>query len=441
MDFYLIARGFTAFWGTLMIPLSYAVLSRIRKNAGIIASVFTAFLPVFVTHSAYATPDIPLTFAVMLIIFLSERFLNTDNFKYLIGICITTAAGITIKYTAAVCCLWIAILLFVKKFMTGQYRSFLKYLFFSAFIVISVCFLLAPNLFTNFQQTLETVMLESRNTHLGADGLGFFGNFLYYLKSFLHSSGYECLILLTAGVFFCLLPENYYSCIFLHLGGLFWVFTSILSLHWERWGMPIYGYFIFLSALGTSFIFESLHNSLFSECRIRNAGKALSAVFCLLPFMILCSCFFTSLVNSVASYKTETRILALSYCQEHEITEQNAIYDGYTPFMLNSPSTISFSIGSQGDLILPEGKEQAEYAIVCSKMYDRYFAEPEKYSGAIYLYNYLEQNYPLIYKANAVLGGTSYWAYRNFCGKIRILMSPSDITGGPEIKIYRLTDD
>lgn len=67
--FYLLARLFTVFWGTAMIPLMGAFVGKILKSdciktryAQLAAVGMITFSAIFVQHSSLATPDIPLAF-------------------------------------------------------------------------------------------------------------------------------------------------------------------------------------------------------------------------------------------------------------------------------------------------------------------------------------------------------------------------------------------
>ena len=114
-EFYAIARCFTAAWGILMIWVGYLVLEKIWRGTGLIGAFLIAFFPTFVTHSHYATPDIPLSTVFLIRIYYSFRYLEDGDKKSLALTCLFTAIACTIKYTGVVLCALIAAMVIYKS--------------------------------------------------------------------------------------------------------------------------------------------------------------------------------------------------------------------------------------------------------------------------------------------------------------------------------------
>lgn len=130
MPFYLIARFLTAIFGTLLIPLSALFVGEIARGQklkyGNLIQLFTAiliaFLSVFVTQSAYATPDIVLTFFV---VFFSLNMLYYVEYGRLINcICcaLTIGISITIKYPGAILCVPFALMVVYRSLVEKKRR-------------------------------------------------------------------------------------------------------------------------------------------------------------------------------------------------------------------------------------------------------------------------------------------------------------------------------
>ena len=79
--FYVLSRLIVMVFGVLMIPLSYVICEEIYPKSGKYAATLVTIFPIFVVHSGYATPDIPLTFMTMLVSYLSMQYLKKDNNK------------------------------------------------------------------------------------------------------------------------------------------------------------------------------------------------------------------------------------------------------------------------------------------------------------------------------------------------------------------------
>lgn len=423
MAFYLIARAYTAFFGVLTIILTYKIFEKISPRAQLYAVALVAFFPIFVQHSALATPDITLTFFVLLISYQSILYLENSSLKYLTFMCVTTGIGITCKYTCAIACIWIGIVICLDCIRMRDYVGILKKGLYSFIVVVGVCFFCAPNLFTNMPQTIKSLRQEARSVHLGADGLGFFGNFNYYLMIFLDTAGYETLIGLLAGVVFCLKKRNPATISF-GMGLLFWVCISVLALHWERWGMPIYIFFLLLTAAGLSYLYGLAPK------------RWLRPVSCILGSIILLNNLLSSLLVVQSSLTTEARVDAIQFCTENGITKENSLSDGYSPFFLAGPKGINLAFDKEGKLAVPEG---IKYIIMSSMMYGRFYAEPERFRHQVDMYEEIQKNNELIYQK-----GGQHYRHSNF-GIINSIYAlhglfsyNKNMRSGSIIKIYRI---
>lgn len=423
MLFYLVARLYTVFWGTLTIFLAYKMTEKIKCDAKCLAAGFVSFFPVFVKNSAYATPDIVLTFFVLLIAYLSIFYLEKFENKFLIGICVATGIGITIKYTCAISCIWIAILVCIDCFKRRKYFEILKKGVFCIVIVLGVSFLIAPNLYINISETISILRFESRSMHLGSDGLGFLGNLSFYFNVFLENVGYEVFGFFVVGVAFCKKNKKAMSML---LGVLFLIFTSTLALHWERWGMPIYIFCAIISALGISYLYD-----------LSVERKWLKYAVYIIGSLILMNLLLSSILVVQRKLTTEANVDAIQFCKENGITEKNTLYDGYTPFQLNYPGTILVKIKESGEL---DVDNNIEYLMISALMYERYYAEPERYQDIVNMYDSIQDNCELIYEAGGDYYEHSNFAIVNIVKAIQglILHDENTITGYM-IKIYEIS--
>ena len=92
----------------------------------------------------------------------------------------------------------------------------------------------------------------------------------------------------------------------------------------------------------------------------------------------------------------------MSFCEENDITKENSIYEGYSPLCVSGPASLNCSMDTEGNLAFPVDKENAEYIVLSSNMYGRYYAEPERYAGQIAVYEKIKEQYPLIYENQTV---------------------------------------
>ncbi len=438
MAFYLIARAYTAFFGTLMIPLVYMMCEKLKKGAGIIAAFITTFYPLFIINSGYATPDIVLATIVLAVAYVSMLYLEKPTLKKVVFMSVLTGIGITVKYTCAICCIWIAIIVILDAIRSKKYKLIMQYGIIAMIIVFGTTFFMAPNLFTNITETIQTLRIEARSVHIGADGLGFWGNFKFYITEF---SEY-CIGTLTIviGVFY-LIKQKKMKYVSMGLGILFWICTSVLALHWDRWGMPMYVFFVILMALGI----HTMCNWAMQKLTLDESGwKKILYTMVYALGVFICACIMIFGVSTTKScVLSQTRILALEYCLEEGITAQNSIYDGYTPFMLDGVKTISIMLDSEGKICLTEEQQDAEYIIISGTMYNRYYAEEERYAETVAMYDAIQEQCELIkiYEScgfTVKSGGIVNSIINNI---VFIFTDMDDLTAGTTIQIYKVPSD
>lgn len=198
MAFYMLARFYTTLFGTALVPLSSLYVRKLTKEiddkykniAQLATVILIAFSTIFVQHSAYATPDIVLTFFVMLFAYGMMCYCENGNKKYLFLCIIVIGIGITIKYPAAILCLPLAVMVIYRAcFVDNRPLDIIKYGLTGIGIIFLAIFILAPNLITDINSVYVNFIEEARPNHLGADGLGFGGNLIFYLQCIISNIG------------------------------------------------------------------------------------------------------------------------------------------------------------------------------------------------------------------------------------------------------------
>ncbi len=395
MMFYVIARLFTAFWGIAMIPLTYMFTSKIMDRAKWIATAFVAFFPVFVQHSAYSTPDIPLTFFMLLGAYYAILYIEKPSTKTLIIMDVICALSITIKYTGAIYALWIAAVVIYKGVCDKDYKRIFVSAAISVGIVIAVTFAVAPNLYLEIQKTIDTLRFESRDQQLAADGLSNLGNFVYYFKVFFAKMGYEAVVPFAFGIYGLAVKEKKLLKTF-GLGFIYWLSMSSLSLHWERWGIPTYIFMIVVVSVGIITIWD-----MFNVKPVRGIVIALGA-------LIGCNLIVSTLLTVQGNTLKDARVAAREWCDAYGITADNAIYDDYTPFGLNGRDNNKWllQVSEDGASLA----EEIQYIIINMDMCDMYIADAANYPSEVAWYTYVMQNEEAIYEIDG-----SYGAHDDFC--------------------------
>ena len=96
--FILISRTITACFGVAMIVVAYLIGKRFTRAIGVLAAFLVAFFPTFVDQSHFATPDVPLSFALMIVILGCMRYLDSPSWGNLLLASLGVSVAIAIKY-------------------------------------------------------------------------------------------------------------------------------------------------------------------------------------------------------------------------------------------------------------------------------------------------------------------------------------------------------
>lgn len=439
--FYIIARIYTVFWGCALIPFGALLAGRIFKKEEhlqapiqILTAGLFSFSYIFVQHSAYATPDIVLTFFFVVIAYESLNYMENGNRKALYLMAALTGIAITIKYPAAVITLYIACIVIYRAVSFKQYRMIVISGFQCAGIMLITMFITAPNLFTDIHTLIGILGREARTAHLGADGLGLFGNMNYYFTTAVNSFGYVSVI-----CFFCGLAHlirhhrKEYLPLLLNTG--YWMILSILSLHWLRWGFPMYIAYVLITAAGFLFLFEQCR----THIKNRFAASGIRFVVATAGIIGMTSILLTSVSIVVYSLKEDTRVHAMEYCAANNITVDNSIYEGYTPLhtAVRKPQHDCFVLEEDGSVTVVPELADKEYLVISSSYKKRYAAKPDLYPAENMIYQGIENTYPLIYSISGK--GINHKAndLKNIREQIKYLLSGESLTGN-SIYIYDL---
>ncbi len=444
MAFYVIARGFTALFGTAMIPLAGILAGRMvreerQRYLTQIATAFViAFSPILVEHSAYATPDIVLTFFILLFTLLAQCYLETGKTMYLWSSVLVTGIGITIKYPAAILCAVVAAMVIFRSVRERKFWNIVRYGMISIALLAATVFVIAPNLFTDFSTVYETLVFESRPNHLGADGLGWAGNIRFYLETTVRDLEWFSLIFAGAGILWAVRNRSERTAVLL-IGPFYLVCISALSLHWVQWGIPGYVYYDMLTALGVSGMVYWLHHA-----RRPEPAKKFALAACAAFAGILGLSLFLSAAGTARSRLLEdTRSISLRYCTENGINTGNSIFEGYTPLSPNGAAGYryyAFHI-KDGKACINEPYATKQYFITSDSYSGRFLAESEQYPDQAEIYRAIPESYEKVYEVN---GGNGYsrkaLAIQNIPYSVRFFMEEPACTGSA-IYIYDLSPE
>jgi len=427
LNFYAYARFLISIMGAMIPVIVYKIGNEFRNKFGLFAALVFALFPSYVLHSLYITPDVPITLFTLLVIYFTVRYLNRGE-KFSIYLATLFAAITTAeKYPGliTITIVWAGII--INYFQNPEHSKLtkiwplVKRLTCFSLIFVFTLFIVAPFIFIEYQQVIEALLRESRTTHLGADNLGWGGNLFFYLRSFCSWTNLLSILFIGSGIY-ALIKNREKSHLLLFYGTIYWIALSVLSLHWERWALPMYITPLFLTGMGINFLWELPKKNVI----VKYLAPLSIVIFLIAQFI------FTLHIPTSMMF-TDTRLIALSYAEERGITPENSLYEGYTPFLPGHPRTI-FNEFNENACI-------ANFIILSSSMFGRYYREPDRYQKEILIYENIRNNNLLLVKFDPQLH------YNGFSNKLsdilfyfdyRIRATDKTRLKGPVIEIYQV---
>lgn len=429
LNFYHYARLLISLLGSLIPIVAYKIGKEFKPNFAVPAALFFAFFPSYVLHSLYITPDIPLMLFTLIVIYFTIRYLTKNDEKSIYLAILFSAINTAEKYPGLISLAIVFLGIFIKSFehpadpiKIKLWRT-TKILLRAGLVFVIALFFVAPYLFFNYPKVVEALIFESRSTHLGADNLGWGGNLTFYVQAFASWINIFQILLIGFGIYALIKWRNKHTLILLY-GALYWILISVLSLHWERWALPMYITPLFLMAIGITYLWELI-----------KTVPRLKLILLTLLFLTFSQQFIRSVHIPVRMKFTDTRLIALNYCNQNGITPNNSLYEGYTPFLPGHPKFIFQENITEN--------EDIHYVIVSSKMYERFYNEPARYEQEILFYENVRNTELLLAKYEPSPGATGTIEQMDDIGfyiKQRLQLTLNDRYTGPTIEIYQIVE-
>jgi 4-amino-4-deoxy-L-arabinose transferase-like glycosyltransferase len=433
-SFILISRTITACFGIAMIVVAYLIGIRFTRAIGVMAAFGVAFFPPFVVNSHFATPDVPLAFAFMIVILGCMRYLTSPSWGNLLLACLGVSIGSAIKYPGALGALMIAVTVILSGVQARAWRRVLVHGAAAIAAVLGFIFMISPVLFTNFQAVASSFTAnETGSRGLGADGLGWLGNIRYYAETFATSAGIILMVCFALGVLWSIHLRLLQS-IPLWTGAVVWVLLSTVPLHWPRWGLPMYLTPLLIAPVGAYYSFRYLIN--------RGSARWLVLGAISLGAVAAANLVAGSVAASAQFVMKNTQTLAPDLAARG-IDHTNTAFEGYTPLLPGKPNGAFNAFELKGGRLALSSKVHnrpgTRYLVLSSDMYGRFMADPQ-YVAQRKFYSQVDKQFPLLTTYDAVAIGKptvfevpSIWNAAGY-----LLQAAQGGYSGPTIRVYRV---
>ena len=427
LNFYFHSRLLISILGSLIPVVAYKIGKEISLKFALLSAIGFAVFPIYTEHSLYITPDIPITLFSLIVIYFAYRFINTNQQKYIILATVFSAINTAEKYPGLLSLLIVLAAVLIQIIENKEdspkikFRNFLLRSLIIVLVFIITLFIVAPFLFIEYQSVLDALIAESRSTHLGADNLGWLGNMWFYVKTFYANINVIGILIFVTGLFSLIKTWNKKYILLLY-GFFYWIALSKLALHWDRWALPMFTAPLFIICFGIAFLLD--------KSKLYQVTRLISA---LLIALFIFQQGVHTLYIPVRQKFVDTRLVSKVFCEENGITVKNSIYEGYTPLVP------SIAKGILSDYRMDISNK--EYILLSSSMYNRYFAEPNRYQEYIQAYNEIRADNQLIKKYEPYeIADETYSQLENIIYFLRYRFNLTDEVrySGPTIEIYHI---
>lgn len=382
------SRVLIALFGEGVVILAYLIARFWGRNQALLAGLLFAVFPAFIEHSHYITPDIPLLFFLMGVLWAALRFLKKQSAVWLFWMSFFTALAFCEKYPGIYGCVIIAAAVFAaycKKPLKIIGSGLLAVLF----LVLGIL-AVSPVLLVDYRTVLESMAGQNAQYHLGGDGLNFGQTLWYYTRTTAEHMG----LVLTIGAIYGIVRacmKNTKQTILLLVLLAYIIPISTLKIHWERYTLPIYAVGLLFAAFGIFYMLEDMHGIL---CRGMIPVLIAGFLLFLLPIGNQMS---TALAVIGRFLAPDSRIYLQSVFEEMGVTRDNTIFDCSTPL---DPGGYygAFASFEAGDPSKYKYGGSPIYVMTSSAQRDEYLAsELEVYGWIADFYRALDENHDLVF--------------------------------------------
>jgi 4-amino-4-deoxy-L-arabinose transferase-like glycosyltransferase len=369
-----------------------------NPRVGVAAGWILAVSPLVVFYAKLLRTDTAATFWGALALLLSLRLLDSSSLRRQFAAGAAIGLSIASRYFLAATGLVLVLgrMWFCCRAQAAQDAPpRLWWSICAGLLAVPLVFLLVnPAMPFHWQQVLHDLTAEARVEHLGADGLGLLGNLSYYFAVALPAAFKWPLTLLTwAGALLALWRGNLQARFLLAWAAAFLLLISVPSLHWDRWLIPALPVLALFAAAALDWVAGQIAARWFNT----PAGKRrTNAIFALVAFLLLCAPLAQSLRYDISLMGMNTRLQARAWLEENAAPESLVLQETYGA-PLEGVALESQEIGdffrfaglAESDPGVQITMDEAGYLVASSYIYDRYYAEPQRYPDAIAFYDRL----------------------------------------------------
>lgn len=208
---------------------------------------------------------------------------------------------------------------------------------------------------------------------------------------------------------------------------------STLSIHWERYTLPIYAAGLLFGAFGAFYLTEDLQGLL------KKIPQGHLIAYPVLFFLPVCSLLAGAIAVSGSFLAPDSRILLQETFAEMGISKQNTAHDCNTPLDPGGYYGV-FADFEDGDPEKYKYGNRPVFVMTSSAQRDLYLAaDPEAYGSVADFYRQLDERYPLVFLYPVETPSSHFLELRNIWFAARsVYRYLRGAAVGYEIRLYQL---
>lgn len=394
-EYYFLGRLLSVAYHILTLPLIVLVGRRaFTLNAGLAAAWFYTFYSYVVAHAKTVRTDAAGTFFALLTLYLCLLVLERPTVRRQVAAGAALGLAMSSRYFLVV----LGPVLLAAQATAFARRDPAQRRFWPSFapawLAAPLAFALTtPYFFLDFATAWSNLRTEARSAHLGADGLSPPGNLAWYASVALPEMiKWPQVVAALIGLFAVLRRPSAGALLVLGYAALFVAAISVSSLHWHRWLIPVLPVVALLAAAGVEAA---------ARAAARLLGRAQWAHALFVAGAVAVALWPASRVAvlDLRHANGNSRIVARAWMLANLPPGSRILQETYGAPLAGTPLHAD-EIRALADRA-PMASLRAggyDYVVASSAIYNRFFAEPERYPGEIAFYTDLFESGSLVHE-------------------------------------------
>lgn len=432
VDFYRVARFITVLFAFGVLALTI-LIGRAWKDirVGLAAAALLGVSVILTRHAHYATPDVPLTFFVLLATYAGIRLGESGERRWVILGAVAIGVGMMTKYPAIVAMIPLLIG-YIRAFGWSLQKNIILRFVLAMFIAITI---VSPFFWIELPTVWQNLQYVGGYEHVGRSSLSSSERIRFYILSLSVGIGNTVLLIAGTEILSTLFTRRWKENLLVLTALAYGVGIVMIGITWERWILPVAP---FVTLLAASFLASAIE-------RFGDARRLGYVLFAGLIVVLMLPSFARSLIVTeiFAARDADTRFQTRAWIVELLPKNTRIIQEKQTPRL----PTGQYRTGTYQYLASAPREvwndESYDYAIVSSEMFDRFFANDDpQYEDERVFYRTFFDTHERVFTAEGnesgfrgVIGHNDFFVLRWF---FTDALSLRELEPGPDISIYKL---